>query len=100
MRRPQKECDNSSHARARFVSSSHVGLCSTWNLKPARAGLNFASAGLERGVARSRCVNPVSIPDEASCVRHRRDKTVMYLLRGDVRRPVRTVRGDKEWEAN
>jgi hypothetical protein len=25
---------------------------------------------------------------------------VLYLLRGDVRRPVRTVRGDKEWEAN
>ena len=24
----------------------------------------------------------------------------MYLLRGDVPRPVRTVRGDKEWEAN
>jgi len=25
---------------------------------------------------------------------------VMYILRGDVRRPVRTVGGDKEWEAN
>jgi hypothetical protein len=25
---------------------------------------------------------------------------VMYLLRGDVPRPVRKVRGDKEWEAN
>jgi hypothetical protein len=25
---------------------------------------------------------------------------VMYLLRGDVPRPVRTVRGDKELEAN
>jgi hypothetical protein len=24
----------------------------------------------------------------------------MYILRGDVRRPVRTIRGDKEWEAN
>src|SRR6202021_1427576 len=26
--------------------------------------------------------------------------TAMYILRGDVPRPVRTVRGDKEWEAN
>jgi hypothetical protein len=61
------------------------------------AGKKEAVAG-QRLRLSGECFHRSTPPRQGHSICSRR--IAMYILRGDVGRPVRTVREDKEWEAN